>query len=131
VIIVDTTVLIDYLGGAANPHTEWIERELSQRPLGLTDLILCEILQGIRDESTFKQVRRELSKFVFFRTGGEELAVASAHNYLFLRVRGYTIRKTIECLIGSFCLLKGHSLLHRDRDFDVFEQHLGLAVVHP
>jgi predicted nucleic acid-binding protein len=131
VIIVDTTVWIDYLGGAANPHTEWIERELSQRPLGLTDLILCETLQGIRDESTFKQVRRELSKFVFFRTGGEELAVASAHNYRFLRVRGYTIRKTIDCLIGSFCLLEGHSLLHRDRDFDVFEEHLGLAVVHP
>jgi predicted nucleic acid-binding protein len=131
VIIVDTTVWIDYLCGAANPHTEWIERELSQRPLGLTDLILCEILQGIRDESTFKQVRRELSKFVFFRTGGEELAVASAHNYRFLRVRGYTIRKTIDCLIGSFCLLEGHSLLHRDRDFDVFERHLGLAVVHP
>jgi predicted nucleic acid-binding protein len=131
VIIVDTTVWIDYLAGAANPHTEWIERELSQRPLGLTDLILCEILQGIRDESTFKQVRRELSKFVCFRTGGEELAVASAHNCRFLRVRGYPIRKTIDCLIGTFCLLEGHSLLHRDRDFDVFEEHLGLAVVHP
>jgi predicted nucleic acid-binding protein len=131
VTIIDTTVWIDYLGGSVNPHTDWLDREFQRQPLGLTDLILCEVLQGIRDESTFRRIRRELSRFAIFPTGGEELAVASAQNYRLLRGRGNTIRKTIDCLIASFCLLDGHSLLHRDRDFDAFEQHLGLPVVHP
>jgi hypothetical protein len=129
--IVDTTVWIDYLGGTANPHTDWLDRELNQQRLGLTDLILCEILQGIRGDSTFTRVRRDLSKFEVFETGGEALAVASAKNYRSLRSRGHTIRKTIDCLIATFCLTEGHSLLHRDHDFDPFEKHLGLRVVHP
>jgi predicted nucleic acid-binding protein len=131
VIIVDTTVWIDYFGGAVNPHTEWLNLQVEWQPLGLTDLILCEVLQGIRDESAFRRVRRELSRFDIFSTGGEELAVASAQNYRLLRSHGYTVRKTIDCLIASFCLSEGHSLLHRDRDFDAFEQHLGLHVIHP
>jgi predicted nucleic acid-binding protein len=131
VTIVDTTVWIDYLGGTVNPHTDWLDRQLERQRLGLTDLIFCEVLQGIREERDFRRVRRELSRFALFQTGGEELAVASAQNYRLLRVRGYTVRKTIDCLIASFCLLDGHSLLHRDRDFDAFEQHLGLQVIQP
>jgi predicted nucleic acid-binding protein len=131
VTIVDTTVWIDYLGGTVNPHTDWLDRQLERQRLGLTDLILFEVLQGIRDEPDVRRVRRELSRFALFQTGGEELAVASAQNYPLLRVRGYTVRKTIDCLIASFCLLDGHSLLHRDRDFDAFEQHLGLQVIQP
>lgn len=129
--IVDTTVWIDYLGGTANPHTDWLDRELNQQRLGLTDLILCEILQGIRGDATFKRVRRDLSKFEVFETGGEALAVASAQNYRALRSHGHTIRKTIDCLIATYCLSEGHSLLHRDHDFDPFEKHLGLRVLHP
>jgi predicted nucleic acid-binding protein len=129
--IVDTTVWIDYLRGVANPHTDWLDRELSRQRLGLTDLILCEILQGIRGNSTFKRVRRDLSKFEIFNTGGEQLAVASAQNYRSLRAGGHTIRKTIDCLIATFCLANGHFLLHQDRDFDPFEKYLGLRVVHP
>jgi predicted nucleic acid-binding protein len=129
--IVDTTVWVDYLRGVANPHTDWLDRELSQQRLGLTDLILCEILQGIRGNSTFKRVRRDLSKFEIFNTGGEQLAVASAQNYRSLRARGHTIRKTIDYLIATFCLANGHFLLHQDRDFDPFEKYLGLRVVHP
>ena len=129
--IVDTTVWIDYLGGTLNPQTQWLDREFAQRPLGLTDLNLCEILQGIRDELTFRRIRREFSRFTIFPSGGEDLASASAQNYRFLRARGHTVRKTIDCLIATFCLREGHSLLHRDRDFDAFEQHLGLRVIHP
>jgi predicted nucleic acid-binding protein len=129
--IVDTTVWIDYLGGTANPHTDWLDRELKQQRLGLTDLILCEILQGIRGDSTFSRVHRDLSKFEVFDTGGKPLAVASAQNYRFLRSRGHTVRKTIDCLIATFCLTEQHSLLHRDRDFDPFEKYLGLRVLHP
>jgi predicted nucleic acid-binding protein len=130
-IIVDTTVWIDYLGGTANAHTDWLDRELNQQRLGLTDLILCETLQGIRAESVFRQVRRDLSRFEVFDTGGEALAVASAQNYRFLRSHGHTIRKTIDCLIATFCLAEGHSLLHRDHDFDPFEKYLSLRVINP
>ncbi len=63
--------------------------------------------------------------------GGEALAVAAANNYRLLRSRGITIRKTIDCLIATFCIAEGHILLHDDRDFDLFEDHLGLQVIHP
>lgn len=129
--IVDTTVWIDYFAGAINPHTEWLDRELSLRRIGLTDLILCEILQGIRADSAFAKVRQDLSKFEIFDTGGEAFAIAAAQNYRLLRSHGHTIRKTIDCLIATFCIAESHSLLHRDRDFDPFEKHLGLQVIHP
>jgi predicted nucleic acid-binding protein len=129
--VVDTTIWIDYLAGNVNSHTDWLDRELNQQRLGLTDLILCEILQGIRTDSDFRRVRRELSRFELLDTGGEALAVASAQNYRFLRSHGQTIRKTIDCLIATFCLVEGHSLLHRDHDFEPFETHLGLRVIHP
>jgi len=130
VVIVDTTVLVDYLGGLRNAETEYFDRELGRQRFGLTDLILCEVLQGIRDERSFKRVLRELRKFEIFDTGGQNLAVTAANHFRNLRQRGRTVRKTIDCLIATFCLLHGHSLLHRDRDFDHFEQILGLAVIH-
>lgn len=105
--LIDTTVWIDYLGGTANPHTEWLDRELGRQPLGLTDLILCEILQGIRVDSDFNRVRRDLSRFEIFSAGGEALAIASARNYRFLGSHGHTIRKTINCLIATSASPKG------------------------
>jgi predicted nucleic acid-binding protein len=129
-VIVDTTVWIDYLRGASNHETAWLDRELKRQRLGLTDLILCEVLQGLRDEGTFKLVRDELLKFEVFPTGGTGLAIEAARNYRTLREQGYTVRKTIDCWIATFCLMYGHRLLHRDRDFDRFEKMLGLKVVH-
>ena len=130
-IIVDTSVWIDYLSGVLNPHTEWLDQNLGIASIGFLDLILCEILQGIRADSDFTRIQHELSNFALFSSGGEELAIAAASNYRYLKSRGYTVRKTIDCLIATFCLRQGHSLLHRDRDFDPFEQHLTLRVVHP
>jgi hypothetical protein len=129
-VIIDTTVWIDYLRGAENPETRWLERELQRQRLGLTDLILCEVLQGIPEGALFGQVRDHLLKFRVFQTGGTDLAIAAAQNFRNLRQRGYTVRKTIDCLIATHCLQEGHELLHRDRDFDPFEKVLGLAVVH-
>jgi len=129
--IVDTSVWIDYLRGTGNPHTNWLDRELDRQRLGLTDLILCEVLQGIREDGAFRQVRRTLTQFEVFPTGGKALAIASAQNYRSLRASGHTVRKTIDCLIATFCLTHEHSLLHRDHDFDPFEQHLHLRVIHP
>ncbi len=129
-VIVDRTVWIDYLRGAENPETLWLDRELQRQRLGLTDLILCEVLQGVRDQRTFAQVQADLLKFQVFQTGGTALAVAAAQNYRELRQHGYTVRKTIDCLIATFCLQAKHELLHRDHDFDSFEKVLGLQVVH-
>ncbi|CAN5482468.1 PIN domain nuclease [soil metagenome] len=130
-VIVDTSVWIDYLVGTTNPETVWLDREMGRQRIGLTDLILCEVLQGIRSDRAFRQTRLELLKYHVFDTGGEELAVAAASNYRRLRVMGHTVRKTIDCLIASHCLATGNFLLHRDRDFEPFEQHLGLHVMHP
>ncbi len=129
-VIIDTTVWIEYLRGAENPETHWLERELGRQRLGLTDLILCEVLQGIPDSTLFGQVRDELLKFHVLQTGGADLAIAAAQNNRELRQRGYTVRKTIDCLIATLCLQTGHKLLHRDHDFDLFEKELGLRVVH-
>jgi predicted nucleic acid-binding protein len=129
-VIIDTTVWIDYLRGAENDEVRWLDRELQSQGLGLTDLILCEVLEGVRNRTSFERVREDLLKFHVFETGGVDLAIAAARNYRMLRQRGYTIRRTIDCLIATFCLEHGHALLHRDRDFDAFEKGLGLAVIH-
>jgi hypothetical protein len=129
-VIVDTTVWVDYLRGADNPESRWLDQALQRQRLGLTDLSLCEVLQGIRSDSSFAKVRDDLLKFHIFQTGGADLAIAAAMNYRALRQRGHTVRKTIDCLIATFCLEAGHELLHRDHDFDPFEKVLGLRVVH-
>ena len=130
-VIVDTTIWIDYLQGIGNPETDWLEAQLDRQRLGLPDVILCEVLQGVRDETTARTVERQLLKLEVFQTGGVELARDAAKNYRTLRARGHTVRKTIDCLIATFCLREQHSLLHRDRDFDAFERLLNLSVIHP
>ena len=130
-VIVDTTVWIDYFHDVHNQETDWLDAELDRQRLGLTDVILCEVLQGVRDETMATAVERQLLTLEVFATGGVELASAAARNYRILRSRGQTVRKTIDCLIATFCLLHGHSLLHRDRDFDPFERFLHLSVIHP
>jgi predicted nucleic acid-binding protein len=130
-VIVDTTVWIDYFRAISNPETEWLDNELGRRRLGLTDVIVCEVLQGVRDEHTAGDVERQLLKLQVFQPGGVELARDAARNYRLLRSRGRTVRKTIDCLIATFCIREQHALLHRERDFDAFERLLELAVVHP
>jgi predicted nucleic acid-binding protein len=130
-VLVDTTVWIDYLNGVATPQTAWLDAHLERQRLALTDLILCEVLQGIRDEQQAEVTRRALLKFEVLTIGGIDLAVAAAKNYRILRAKGRTVRKTIDCLIATFCLLNHHALLHNDRDFDPFEQELNLQVIHP
>jgi predicted nucleic acid-binding protein len=131
VIIIDTTVWIDYLRGARTRHTDWLDAHLLEERLGLTDLILCEVLQGIRVEERFQAVLGELLKFEIFVAGSLGLAVAAARNYRRIRAAGRTVRRTIDCLIATFCLIEGHALLHNDRDYDSFEELLGLSVIHP
>jgi predicted nucleic acid-binding protein len=131
VVIVDTTVWIDYLSGIRNPESDWLDRELDRQRLGLTDLILCEVLQGCRDDAVFERVLRELRRFEIFEASGADLAVAAAKHFRRLRHQGFTVRKTVDCWIATFCLRERHSLLHRDSDFLPFEKVLGLNVIHP
>ena len=130
-VIVDTTVWIDYFHGTDNGEIEWLDAELEHQRLGLTDIILCEVLQGVRDESAAVRVERQLLKLEVFASGGVDLARDAARNDRLLRSRGHTVRKTVDCLIATFCIREQHSLLHRYRDFDPFEEFLGLSVIHP
>ena len=130
-IIVDTTVWVGYLRGTRTPHVDWLDDQLTSERLGLTDLILCEVLQGITTDRQFHAVQEQLLELEVFETGGVGLAVEAALNYRRLRAAGRTVRKTIDCLIATFCLLEGHALLHNDRDYDSFEDVLGLKVIHP
>jgi predicted nucleic acid-binding protein len=128
-VIVDSTVWIDYFRGVDNPQSTWLDAQTETKRLGLTDLILSEVLQGIRDDREFLRVQAELFKFELFTPGGIELAVRAAENFRTLRKKGFTIRRIADCWIATFCLREGHELLHRDRDFDPFESELGLRVV--
>ena len=130
-VIVDSTVWVDYFHGLHNPETEWLEVQLDQQRLGLTTIILCEVLQGVRDERKALAVETDLMKLEVFEMPSVVLAVQAAKNYRSLRRRGRTVRKTIDVLIATFCIEERHALLHRDRDFDPFEELLGLSVVHP
>jgi predicted nucleic acid-binding protein len=128
-VIVDSSVWVDYLRDEFNPHTDWLENALGRSPIGITNLILCEVLQGIRQERRFSTASQLLLALPVFDTAGTDIAVAAARNYRLLQSRGVTVRTTIDCLIATFCLLEGFDLLHHDRDFDAFQTHLGLTVI--
>jgi hypothetical protein len=130
-VIVDSSVWIDALRGTVNPQTVWLKNAILRGQVGLTSLILCEVLQGVRSETQFHGFKEDLLRFPIFDTYSAELAVASARNYLILRRKGITVRKTIDCLIATFCIEADCQLLHRDRDFDAFADHLGLSVIDP
>ena len=130
-VIVDSTVWVVYFRGVENPETAWLEKEIGREPIALIDLILCEVLQGIRSDAQFEDIKAELLEFDVFDSGGADMAVAAAANYRGLKTKGYTVRKTIDCLIATFCLRDGHSLLHHDKGFDPFESVLGLKTIHP
>lgn len=130
-VIVDSSVWIDYLNGNLNNQTAWLEDAIGHQEIGLTSLILCEVLQGIRFDRQFREAQRQFMTLAVFEGLGHEVAVEAAKNFRFLQRRGFTVRKTIDCVIATFCIAEGHRLLHRDSDFDAFEMHLGLRVVHP
>jgi predicted nucleic acid-binding protein len=128
-IVVDTSVWIDHFNGAVTPEVEILDRLLGAEPLMIGDLILVEVLQGFRSEEDSGRAQRVLGALEFSPMVGRRVAQASAQNYRALRTRGVTVRKTIDVIIGTFCILNRHRLLHCDRDFDPMEHHLGLRVV--
>jgi predicted nucleic acid-binding protein len=130
-VIVDSSVLIDFLADRHNEQTDWLNLHIGFEPIGITSLILSEVLQGIRSDKRFAETVDALSQFAVFETGRTELAIASARNYRTLRGLGITIRNTIDTFVATFCIEEDHQLLHHDSDFDYFEDHLELQVVDP
>ncbi len=128
-IVADTSVWVDYFNGRRTTETDLLDRMLGAERLLLGDLVLTEVLQGFRSEAEFNRARWLLGGLEFRAMAGREIAVAAARNYRILRARGITVRKTIDALIATFCIRQNHTLLHRDRDFDPFELHLGLRVI--
>lgn len=129
-IIVDSSVWIDFLNRKITPQTQWLLSERQLQPIGLTSLTLAEVLQGIRFESRFRTAQEQFQSMPVFQTMTAALAVQSARNYRALRALGITVRGTVDCLLATFCIEGGYRLLHCDVDFDPFERELGLKVVH-
>ncbi|MCK5505254.1 MAG: PIN domain nuclease [Thermodesulfovibrionia bacterium] len=128
-IIVDSSIWIDYFNGTISKETDWLDGSLGIDPIIMGDIILAEVLQGFQNEKDFKTAKKLLLEFPFMDMIGQELAIKSAMNYRFLRQRGITIRKTIDVMIGTFCIHNNFFLLHNDRDFDPLEKHLKLKVM--
>jgi len=128
-ILVDTSVWIDYFNGSDTVETSILDTRLGLEPLLIGDLILVEVLQGFRSQAEITRAARLLAGLEFRELVGRQIALKSASNYRSLRARGMTVRKTIDVIIGTWCIVNSHQLLHSDRDFDVLEQYLGLQVV--
>jgi predicted nucleic acid-binding protein len=130
-LIVDSTVWVDYFNGVENQQTDYLYQIADKTPILIGDLILAEVLQGFRNDTDFETARRILGKFLQVEMVNPDLALQSARNYRLLRGKGITVRKTIDSLIATYCIENEHDLLHNDGDFDGYEKHLGLSVIHP
>ena len=129
-ILVDSTVWIDYFRSADTPQVALLDSYFGNTLIAVGDLIAAEVLQGVRDEREFKLVKKTLDAFVHIDLVGYQLAVKASENYRALRDRGFTIRKTISTLIATYCIENGLTLLHADRDFAPFSKHLGLKLAY-
>lgn len=127
-ILVDSSVWIDYFRGVPTRQSDRLDALLGVETLFIGDLILTEVLQGFTSDRAFNDAHRLLGALPQIEIGGAEVAVQSARNYRRLRERGQTVRKTIDCLIATRCIVSGHALLFSDRDFQPFVDHLGLQV---
>lgn len=128
-ILVDSSVWIDFFRGTASPEADRLDALLGNEPLLIGDLILTEVLQGFTNERDFNQAHRLLGSLDLIEIGDREIAIQAARNYRTLRSLGAIVRKTIDTLIATRCIESGFALLHSDRDFDPFREHLGLQTI--
>ena len=128
-IVVDSSVWIDFLNGRNAPHVRQLHTVLVTDEIIVGDLMLCEVLQGLDGERAAQDVGALLRRFEIVPMAGETIAVAAARNFRSLRRRGVTVRKTIDLLIGTWCIENQRPLLHNDSDFRPMARHLGLIEV--
>jgi predicted nucleic acid-binding protein len=129
VIVVDSSVWIDFLSGRDVPHVRCLRAVLGTDEIVVGDLMLCEVLQGLGGERAARDVEALLRRFEIVSMAGDAIAVVAARNFRSLRRRGITVRKTIDLLIGTWCIENRRPLLHNDSDFHPMAQHLGLIEV--
>jgi predicted nucleic acid-binding protein len=129
VILVDSSVWIDYFRGTVTPQSERLEALLGSELLAIGDLILAEVLQGFASDRDFNQAKELLTALHVISLGGQDIAIQAARNYRKLRSIGISVRKTIDTVIATRCIENQYTLLHSDRDFEPFVQHLGLRSV--
>ncbi len=127
--VVDSSVWIDYFNGDKTPQTDWLDSALGNTPVIMGDLILTEVLQGFQDNKQFRVAKELLLDMPFVSMVGRDIALHSAENYRSLRRRGVTVRKTMDVIIGTFCIYFQLPLLHDDRDFEPMVKFLGLKIV--
>ena len=125
-ILVDSSVWIDYFRGTATPEAERLDALLGSEPLITGDLVLIEVLQGFDRDRDFNQAKKLLTSLMVVDLAGQDIAIQAANNFQALRALGITVRKTIDTVIATRCIVNGFTLLYGDRDFDPFVQHLGL-----
>lgn len=129
-ILVDSSVWIDYFNGKHTIETDILDALLGKECIIVGDIIYTEVLQGFRLDKDFRTARDLLNRFPFYEMIGKTIALQSARNYRLMRKQGFSIRKTIDIIIATFCIVHGCRLLHADRDFDPLETHLGLVCIH-
>lgn len=130
-VVVDSGVWIDFFNGAGTPESDAL-RELLARAeatLVVPDLVLYEVLRGFRQERDYLQAEKLMLSMTIETTGGQELAQRAAAHYRSLRAIGITVRNSIDVLLATFCISRGYALLHRDRDFNAFEDLRGLRAL--
>ena len=127
--VVDSSVWIDFFNQVDGRSVQRLRELMLGEPLLIGDLILCEILQGFRSDAAAELVERSLARYEAVALSNPELAVKAAANYRFLRSRGIAIRRTIDIIIGTYCIERGHALLHSDQDFEPMERLLGLRTI--
>jgi predicted nucleic acid-binding protein len=128
-ILVDSSVWIDYFNGQETPQTHKLDTLLGVEPIGIGDLILAEVLQGFPSDADHRTAQQLLLSLSVFNMLGTDLAVKSVNNFRALRKQGITIRKTIDVMIATFCIEQRHALLFADKDFLPVVEHLGLVAV--
>ncbi|HYN13560.1 MAG TPA: PIN domain nuclease [Burkholderiales bacterium] len=127
-VLVDSSVWVDYFNGVPSRETNLLDELLGNEVLLTGDIILAEVLRGFDAQRDYRRARRLLGRLAYEDMLGREVAERGVSYYRVLRRRGITVRKTIDVLIASFCIARGHSLLHRDRDFQPFQKYFGLRV---
>lgn len=128
-ILIDSSVWVDYFNGVQTAHTDWLDSALGNIPIVIGDLILTEVLQGFQSDKDFNIAKDLLLNIPFMEMCSRQLSLQSAINYRYLRKKGVTVRKTIDVIIGTFCILNQFTLLHCDRDFDPMVKYLGLEII--
>ena len=128
-ILVDSSVWIDYFNGEDNKQTNTLNDALGVRPVAVGDLILAEVLQGFKDDKDYKTAKSLFDDLIIYDLVGKTMAIKSANNFRALRKKGITVRKPVDVIIATFCIEKELPLLFLDKDFKPFVKHLGLSAV--